>query len=201
MQPLVLKNENAFVLDCPKEIGLFYADLTKVRQTVLNLLSNASKFTEKGTITFRVYRETHDEEQQVVLSVSDTGIGMTHEQADKLFQAFVQADASTTRKFGGTGLGLAICRHYCRMMGGDITVTSEPGKGSTFIVRLPAVSVNPKEAEKIAEESTLQIKGVETTGLVSRRSGRPDRRRSVDRRQSEWQLPQTEKRVGYWSRG
>jgi signal transduction histidine kinase len=116
------------------------ADLTKVRQMLLNLLSNACKFTERGTITLAIARE-HDEAsggEAVMLRVSDTGVGMTPAQMDRLFEAFAQAEASTTSKYGGTGLGLAITKHFSQMMGGDVTVQSELGQGSTFTVRLPA---------------------------------------------------------------
>jgi CheY-like chemotaxis protein len=115
------------------------ADLTKVRQALFNLLSNASKFTEHGTITLEAAREAGSGGNTwIVLRVRDTGIGMSREQLSRMFQAFSQADASTVRKYGGTGLGLAITRHFCRMMGGDVTVASESGKGSTFTIRLPA---------------------------------------------------------------
>jgi signal transduction histidine kinase len=110
------------------------ADLTKVRQTLFNLLSNAAKFTEHGTIKLNVEREPED---WISFAVSDTGIGMTEEQLGRLFEAFAQAEASTRSKYGGTGLGLAISRHFCRMMGGDLTVESVYGQGSTFTVRLP----------------------------------------------------------------
>ena len=115
-----------------------HADLTKVRQALFNLLSNACKFTERGTVALAVAREAVDGQDWMRFSVSDTGIGMTPEQLGKLFEAFTQADAATTRRFGGTGLGLAISRRLCRMMGGDVTVESEPGRGSTFTIRLPA---------------------------------------------------------------
>jgi CheY-like chemotaxis protein len=112
-------------------------DVTKVRQVLLNLLSNAAKFTEKGAVSLEVAREQDVTGSWVVFRVRDTGIGMTPEQTGKLFQAFMQADGSTMRKYGGTGLGLALSRKFCVMMGGDINVESAPGKGSTFIVRLP----------------------------------------------------------------
>src|SRR5262249_35772869 len=146
------KNGNRLVTDCPFDIGLMHADVTKVRQTLFNLLSNASKFTEKGVICLSVERQsdgrgTSDalgfnaptlQRSTIKFRVTDTGIGMTPEQLAKLFQAFTQADSSTSRKFGGTGLGLAISRKFCQLMGGDITVASEAGKGSTFTVILPA---------------------------------------------------------------
>lgn len=135
-QPLIAKKGNTLALECPKDIGLMHADATKLRQMLLNLLSNASKFTEKGTITLRAAR--HPEDGTIEIAVSDTGIGMTPEQLGRLFQAFSQADASTSSKYGGTGLGLAISKQFAQMMGGDITVTSKHGSGSTFTIRLPA---------------------------------------------------------------
>ena len=113
--------------------------MTKVRQGLLNLLSNASKFTEQGTISLKISRVTEEGTGWVNFAVADNGIGMTDEQMGVLFQAFAQAEASTSRRFGGTGLGLAITKHFCQMMGGDVYVESEIGKGSTFTMRLPAV--------------------------------------------------------------
>ena len=139
IMPLAEKNTNTLVVHCPDDIGSMQADLSKVRQSLFNLLSNACKFTVRGTITVDVARQTEQQNNWVVFRVADTGIGMTHEQTQKLFQAFSQADASTTRKYGGTGLGLAISQRFCRMMGGDITVTSVLGQGSTFTIRLPSV--------------------------------------------------------------
>jgi CheY-like chemotaxis protein/anti-sigma regulatory factor (Ser/Thr protein kinase) len=134
IQPLIEKNGNVLEVECPEGIGAMRADLTKVRQTLFNLLSNAAKFTEKGVITLEARREA----ERVVFVVRDSGIGMTPEQLGRLFQAFSQADASTTRKYGGTGLGLAITKKFCTMMGGDVTVESEPGKGTAFTVWLRA---------------------------------------------------------------
>jgi signal transduction histidine kinase len=136
VQPLVTKNANRLAVDCSADLGTIRADQTKVRQTLFNLLSNASKFTEQGTIRLEVRRSSSPD--QIVFRVSDTGIGMTPEQLGRLFQAFSQADASTSKKYGGTGLGLAISKKFCQMMGGDLTVESEPGKGSTFTVSLPS---------------------------------------------------------------
>jgi signal transduction histidine kinase/CheY-like chemotaxis protein len=156
VQPLITKNGNRLEVACPADLGPMHADVTKVRQTLFNLLSNASKFTEKGMIRLSVERggapgaleEPRSDaptlqRSAVVFQVTDTGIGMTPEQLGKLFQAFMQADASTSRKFGGTGLGLAISRKFCQLMGGDITVQSEHGKGSTFTVTLPAEVKDP----------------------------------------------------------
>jgi CheY-like chemotaxis protein len=136
-RPLVEKNGNRLEVRCAEDVGQIREDITKVRQVLLNLLSNAAKFTEKGTVSLEVVREADVTGSWVVFRVRDTGIGMTPEQTAKLFQAFTQADGSTQRKYGGTGLGLALSRKFCVMMGGDINVVSEAGKGSTFIVRLP----------------------------------------------------------------
>ena len=136
-QPLVEKTSNELEVSVAPDVGQIREDVTKVRQVLLNLLSNAAKFTEKGTISLDVARETDVTGSWVVFRVRDTGIGMTPDQTAKLFQAFTQADGSTMRKYGGTGLGLALSRKFCVMMGGDINVESAPGKGSTFTVRLP----------------------------------------------------------------
>ena len=138
VEPLISKKNNKLQLNCPQDIGPMHADLTKVRQILFNLLSNASKFTENGSVTMDVSREDRHGVGIISFRVHDTGIGMTQAQMDKLFQPFTQADESTTRRFGGTGLGLAISRRFCQMMGGDVTVTSVEGQGSTFTVTLPA---------------------------------------------------------------
>ncbi len=135
VQPLVSKKNNTLYIECAADIGDMQADSTKIRQMLFNLLSNACKFTEKGGITLSVSRDADG--HHVLMKVSDTGIGMTPEQMGKLFAAFSQADASTASKFGGTGLGLAISRQFARMMGGNITVDSTPGVGTTFTVRMP----------------------------------------------------------------
>jgi signal transduction histidine kinase/DNA-binding response OmpR family regulator len=164
VKPLVDRNGNELVVDCPADAGTMYVDLTKTRQTLFNLMSNASKFTDHGTIRLDVARESLSGDETLVFAVSDTGIGMTEAQMGKLFQSFTQADASTTKKYGGTGLGLAISRHFCRMMGGDITVASEPGQGSTFTVRLPATAIDTTQtappaapAELPTEDSELPL--------------------------------------------
>jgi PAS domain S-box-containing protein len=155
IQPLTQKNSNQLVTKVSADAGTMHADLTKVRQSLFNLLSNASKFTHNGTITMDISRSASPEGDSILFHVSDSGIGMTPDQMDKLFEAFTQADSSTTRKFGGTGLGLAISRRFCRMMGGDITVASEMGKGSTFTVRLPARVADPKEVAKQPERAAV----------------------------------------------
>ena len=132
VQPLVAKNSNTLEVEYDGELDTMRADLTKTRQVLFNLLSNASKFTEDGVITLSAECQ-HDLH---IFRVSDTGIGMSGEQLGKLFEAFSQAKASTSRNYGGTGLGLVISRKFCRLMGGDLTVTSVQGEGSTFTVTL-----------------------------------------------------------------
>ena len=137
IDPLAAKNANQVTVHCDPAIGTLHADQMRLRQALLNLLSNANKFTDHGTITIDTLQREEEGRDWVTISVTDTGIGMTAEQMGKLFQEFSQADASTTRKYGGTGLGLAISKRFCEMMGGDITVESAPGRGSTFTIRLP----------------------------------------------------------------
>jgi signal transduction histidine kinase len=136
--PLVEKKANRFVVRCEPGLGMLKGDVTKLKQILLNLLSNASKFSENGEIELAVSRERDSEGNWVTFRVRDTGIGMTAEQLGKVFQAFTQADAATTRKYGGTGLGLALSRRFCQMMGGDVSAESVFGKGSVFTVRLPS---------------------------------------------------------------
>jgi signal transduction histidine kinase len=140
VQPLAEKNGNVLAVECAADLGAVHADVTRVRQCLYNLLSNACKFTQQGTVTLRAERLTEAGRDWVRLSVRDSGIGMTPGQVRKLFQAFTQADASTTREYGGTGLGLAITRKFCQLMGGDVGVESAYGQGSTFTLRLPAGS-------------------------------------------------------------
>ena len=151
VQPLIAAGGNQLMVQMPPDIGLITSDATRLRQVLLNLLSNAAKFTHGGTITLAVRRDTPaGQGEQMVFDIRDTGIGMTPEQVDKLFQAFVQADSTTTRKYGGTGLGLVISRRLCSLMGGDVTVTSVPGAGSCFTARVavnpPSPSLSPSKA-------------------------------------------------------
>jgi GAF domain-containing protein/CheY-like chemotaxis protein len=139
IEPMATKNANRIVIDCPADLGTIHADQTRFRQALLNLASNANKFTEKGTVSIAAHPSRLDGRDWISIAVADTGIGMTPEQMSRLFQEFSQADASTTRKYGGTGLGLAISKRFCQMMGGDITVESKPGAGSTFTMRLPRI--------------------------------------------------------------
>jgi PAS domain S-box-containing protein len=141
IEPLVDKNSNTLVVEVAPGLGSIHSDVTRLRQVLLNLLSNACKFTEQGTISLTAERLG----AEVVLSVTDSGIGMTPEQVGRLFEPFSQADASTSRKYGGTGLGLAITRRFCELMGGSVSVTSEPGQGSSFTVRLPISATRPEE--------------------------------------------------------
>lgn len=136
--PLISKRENRLTVTMAADIGSIHADITKLRQSLLNLLSNANKFTEAGEVRLDVTRFTRDGVAYLRFAVADTGIGMTPAQLGKLFQAFQQADSSTSRKYGGTGLGLVITKKFCELMGGGVTVTSEPGVGSTFTIELPA---------------------------------------------------------------
>jgi signal transduction histidine kinase len=126
-------------------IATIHADQTRFRQSLLNLVSNANKFTEKGTVTIAARQGQENGRDWITVAVADTGIGMTPDQMGKLFQEFSQASSTTASKYGGTGLGLAISRRFCQMMGGDITVESEPGRGSTFTIRLPRIVEAPKE--------------------------------------------------------
>jgi signal transduction histidine kinase/DNA-binding response OmpR family regulator len=181
IQPLVEKNANTLKMECPADLGAMRADLTKVRQGLFNLLSNACKFTRKGTVTLRIVRETTDGIRWILFHVSDTGIGMTPEQMGKLFQAFTQADSSTTRQFGGTGLGLDITRKFCRMMGGDVTVTSEPGKGSTFTIRLPVEPIKPTEPSPATAASRASSKAAAGEAIVLAVDDDPNSRELITR--------------------
>ena len=142
-RPLIEKQDNRLEVRCPDGLGSIREDATKVRQVLLNLLSNAGKFTEKGLVTLDVRREIGPAGNWVFFRVSDTGIGMTAAETARLFEAFVQADAGTMKKYGGTGLGLAITRKLCRLMGGDIEVDSAPGRGSRFTVYLRTAPAEP----------------------------------------------------------
>ena len=171
--PLVEKNGNTLEITCDQDLGSMYADLTKLRQSLYNLLSNASKFTDSGLIRLTVNRDRKNNQEWISFQVSDTGIGMTPEQLGKLFQAFTQADASTTRKYGGTGLGLAITQKFCQMMGGDVQVESELNIGSTFTIHLPvrvqtpaietAKPLKPSEPSKQENNRVLVIDDDPTT--------------------------------------
>ena len=157
--PLAEKNRNRVEVRCDDAVGAMHSDLTKIRQSLFNLLSNACKFTENGAITLDAAREPAGGGEWIRFAVGDEGIGMTPEQVAKVFDAFTQADSSTTRNYGGTGLGLAITKNFCTLMNGDITLASEPGKGSTFTIRLPAVA-----KDVMAEEAKPQAAPEATEG-------------------------------------
>ncbi len=180
VQPLVAANHNQLVVNCDA-MGSMTADLTKVRQNLLNLLSNAAKFTQNGCITLTVAANSptgkasaqHDTEW-LSFQVADTGIGMSADQIAHLFQAFTQADASTTRKYGGTGLGLTITQRFCQMMGGQIDVESHPGEGSTFTIWLPRTVPQPTPLLAIAPESDASSPNNPSTRSSSVHLSTPD---------------------------
>ncbi|WP_293134205.1 urea ABC transporter substrate-binding protein [Microcoleus sp. bin38.metabat.b11b12b14.051] len=199
VQPLLGKNGNTLSVNCDRDIGTIYADSSKLRQGLLNLVSNAAKFTDRGKITINVWKEEGEvllvgnaeeiaatppgrENAAIVFQVTDTGIGMTDDQVSRLFGAFAQADDSTTRKYGGTGLGLTISRKFCQMMAGDIKVESEFECGSTFTIRLPMMMKREKGAkgDRVAEESVNSSSSLDTSivpatakNLVEVRSSKP----------------------------
>jgi signal transduction histidine kinase len=177
LAPLVEKHRNRLVIEVDEDVGKLTADETKVRQTLFNLLSNAAKFTADGTVTVRAssYGTGH---RRMLFAVSDTGIGMTPEQTARIFNEFTQADSSTTRKYGGTGLGLSISKKFCQMMGGDVTVESEPGKGTTFLVDLPAVVEEPAAPRAVA--IAIAVPAPEPAP-VNRQPTREERRRASAR--------------------
>ena len=149
VEALVAKKGNRFALDLAPDLGEMRTDAVKLRQCLFNLLGNAAKFTEGGTVTLRVRRERRQGSDRLTFEVIDTGIGMTPDQVASLFERFKQADETTTRRFGGTGLGLALTKALARLMGGDVTVTSAEGVGTTFTLALPAILPDPQQ------ESTL----------------------------------------------
>ena len=152
--PLAQKNENELIIDYKSEIDFVTADQTRVKQVVLNLISNACKFTEKGKITVGVTKILRDGGDLISIDVSDTGIGMSDEQISRLFNSFVQADSSTTRKYGGTGLGLTISKQLAKLMGGDVVVNSELGKGTTFTATFLADFIGASESFKNLNKET-----------------------------------------------
>jgi signal transduction histidine kinase/DNA-binding response OmpR family regulator len=164
IQPLMAKNANRLEVDCSPDLGVMRSDQTKLRQNLFNLLSNAAKFTEQGTITLAARRFIRDHGDWLEFKVSDTGIGMTEAQLGKLFQAFAQAEAWTSRDYGGTGLGLAITKQFCKILGGDVAVESTPGQGSTFTIRLPATG--PEEANAEVAESPSRSAPAVRSGTI-----------------------------------
>lgn len=158
IQPMVDKNSNEFRIECAADLGGMRSDQVKVRQALFNLVSNAAKFTHEGSITLNAERERMDDADWIVFRVADTGIGLSPDKMVRLFQDFTQADASTTRKFGGTGLGLALTRRFCQMMGGDVTLHSVDGEGSTFTIKLPATVIEAKpDSDDLAESRDVTV--------------------------------------------
>jgi len=183
VQPMLGKNGNTLIVNCDRNIGTIYADSSKLRQALLNLVSNAAKFTDRGKITINVWKEegevlpldnseelsaacSRSQMPSIVFQVTDTGIGMTDEQVSRLFGAFAQADDSTSRRYGGTGLGLTISRKFCQMMGGDITLESKFDCGSTFTIRLPVVVESQKEEEKEVRSKPLGLPAAATVLVI-----------------------------------
>jgi signal transduction histidine kinase/DNA-binding response OmpR family regulator len=167
VHPLIEKNGNRLIIDCPADIGSMRTDLTKVKQSLINLLSNAAKFTEKGEVALIVTRrQSVSGAPHVTFKVSDSGIGMTEEQMGRLFEAFAQADSSTTRNFGGTGLGLAITRRFATMLGGDVTVSSTPGAGSIFTLDVLDQSIAASPTAGPIAETDGDMSGDALTVLV-----------------------------------
>ena len=169
IRPLVSQNANTLTIDCPENLGEMKADLAKVRQCLFNLLSNALKFTSNGAVTLRASRPSQAGGDWMIFAVKDTGIGLSKDQIVNLFQAFTQADAATSSKYGGTGLGLSITRQFCQLMGGDITVESEPGEGTTFTIHLPVVVEKDGERPAAARPA---VKSERPTDLMVMISGR-----------------------------
>ena len=174
--PMIAGNGNRIELVCPPGLGFIHADLTKIRQILLNLLSNAAKFTERGAITLTVAKVLHGPTQHVQFTVTDTGIGMTQAQVTQLFQAFSQGDSSTSRRYGGTGLGLAITKAFVDMLGGHVEVQSKLGVGTTFFVRLPFM--NPRDLSGSKRAGSLPFDIADAARAAALRAGllreRPD---------------------------
>ena len=176
----VEKNGNTLEITCAPEIGVMRADLSKVRQGLFNLVSNAAKFTHGGQIRVEAERQVMDGTDWIMFRVSDTGIGLSSEQILRLFQSFTQADASTTRKFGGTGLGLALTRRFCQMMSGDVTVHSVLGEGSVFTIKLPATVSEPMgEAEAFMGDDGQTSQAILDAALPQDGDSLPEIRTSV----------------------
>jgi len=164
--PMVEINSNTLVIDCPEDIGSLRTDLTKLKQSIINLVSNAAKFTTGGSVIVRFSRQRTDDAQSwLKIEVIDNGIGMNPEQTARLFRAFTQADSSTTRNFGGTGLGLTITKHYCAMLGGSINIKSEVGEGSTFTMLLPDQST-PEQAAEAADADRTTTPAAMVSGAI-----------------------------------
>ncbi|MGD8531935.1 MAG: response regulator [Gammaproteobacteria bacterium] len=169
-EPLMDKNGNRLIIERGGDLGTARQDMTKLRQALLNLMSNAAKFTHEGTVTLRAERRVEEGTEWLVFAVTDTGIGIPEDKLDHVFEEFSQADASTTRQYGGTGLGLPISRRFCQMLGGDLTVASRSGEGSTFIIRVPA---RLQDADAEAPEEVAPVTSeAEVEALASAGAGR-----------------------------
>ena len=171
VRPLMKSGGNALALEIAPDLGVMVGDMIRVRQCLLNLLSNAAKFTEAGAVRLEARREVLDDGGWVVITVRDTGVGMSQEQLSQLFQPFTQVDDSYTRRHGGTGLGLNITRRFCELMGGEITVTSEPGVGSVFTMRLP---MEPREASApltVADYLAASVEQEQVVRVLQRHRG------------------------------
>jgi signal transduction histidine kinase/DNA-binding response OmpR family regulator len=157
VKPLMFKNKNELVYVPQQGLGIMVADSVKLRQTLFNLLSNAAKFTQEGKIFLEAESRNKQGQEWMCFRVRDTGIGMTPEQSSRLFSAFVQADKSISSKYGGTGLGLVICRHFCRMMGGDVDFVSEHNVGTTFMVEIPRIVIEADKTEEVPEGTSQSV--------------------------------------------
>jgi len=167
VDPMMGKNNNRLLIECPETIGSLRTDLTKLKQNLINLLSNAAKFTKDGEVKLRLSRtDGEDGIKRIHFDVIDSGIGMDEQQLAKLFQSFTQADSSTTRNFGGTGLGLTITRHFCTMLGGSVDVTSAPGKGSAFTMVIPDQLAKPAAAASTGPRVSGRADGKATTTVL-----------------------------------
>ena len=170
-RPLLDKRDNRLSIERDKQLGSAYQDVTKLRQALFNLLSNAAKFTHEGTVTLRVSRAVQAGVDWLTFAVSDTGIGIAQDKIEHVFEEFTQADGSTTRDYGGTGLGLAISRRFCKLLGGDLSVHSEPGKGSTFTIRIPATLPGAKPQRPSTD--TTAVPSIAEPDLQSLREAHP----------------------------
>jgi signal transduction histidine kinase/DNA-binding response OmpR family regulator len=172
-QPVVEKNGNLLRVHCAADCDTMYSDMTKIRQVLFNLLSNAAKFTDQGVITMQVSRQRSTDTDFICFRISDTGIGMSAEQLKMLFQEFTQGNAATNRKYGGTGLGLALSRRFCQLMGGTITVESEEGRGSTFVVQLPTILkdyASEPLPQPLEQQADVLLPSVHNTRAITQRS-------------------------------
>ena len=183
IRPLAERNNNRLVLDCPSDIGEMYSDVTKIRQVLFNLLSNACKFTQHGEVTLSARRESGPGGDWIKFSVADTGIGMSENQMKNLFEAFSQADATISRDYGGTGLGLAICKRFTELMGGHLSANSKPGEGSIFLLQLPAEVKNQASTNLpiVSSVSALEKYAMDAANVRQAGGRENDRRERLSR--------------------